>query len=315
MYLDVVVTPNSGPPVADLQQQDFTLLDNGAPQTITSFRAVTRREAAIGVILVIDTVNATYQNVSYERIEIDKFLRSEGGQLAFPTAVVVLTDKGIQMAADYSTDGNALGAALDQGPRSLRIIGRSSGFYGAFDRFQISYKALGQLIAGLAGRRGRTVMVWVSPGWPLISGPRVEIDAKGQQQIFANIVSLSNAMLQSRVTLDSVDPLGSTEPLLQASAYQEFLNGISKSDRAVIGNLGLPVLAVQSGGLALHSDNDVAGLLRSCVMNAAPFYEISFAGVPARHLDEYHHLEVGVAKPGLITRTHQIYYAEPLAHN
>ena len=314
-YLDVVVSPNSGPPVADLQQQDFTLFDNDVSQTITSFRAVTSREAAIGVILVIDAVNASYQNVSYQRVEIDKFLRSEGGHLAFPTAVVVLTDKGIQMAADYSTDGNALSAAMDQGPRSLRVLGRSSGFYGAFDRFQISYKAIGQLIAGLAGRRGRTIMVWVSPGWPLISGPRVEIDAKTQQQIFANVVSLANAMLQSRVTVDSVDPLGSSESLLQASAYQEFLKGISNPDRAVIGNLGLPVLAVQSGGLALHSDNDVAGLLRSCTIDAAPFYEISFASAPAGHVDEYHHLEIRVAKPGLIARTHQIYYAEPVAHN
>ncbi|MGA9246074.1 MAG: VWA domain-containing protein, partial [Silvibacterium sp.] len=32
IYLDVVVTPKSGPPVAGLQQQDFTLLDNKAPQ-------------------------------------------------------------------------------------------------------------------------------------------------------------------------------------------------------------------------------------------------------------------------------------------
>ncbi len=31
----------SGPPVADLQQQDFTLFDNKAPKHITSFQAVT----------------------------------------------------------------------------------------------------------------------------------------------------------------------------------------------------------------------------------------------------------------------------------
>jgi len=34
--LDVVVTEKSGPPVGGLQQQDFTVLDNKAPQTITS---------------------------------------------------------------------------------------------------------------------------------------------------------------------------------------------------------------------------------------------------------------------------------------
>ncbi|HEY2548237.1 MAG TPA: hypothetical protein VGI46_19350, partial [Candidatus Acidoferrum sp.] len=38
--LDVVVTPKSGAPVSGLQQQDFTLLDNKAVETITSFKAV-----------------------------------------------------------------------------------------------------------------------------------------------------------------------------------------------------------------------------------------------------------------------------------
>jgi hypothetical protein len=39
IYLDVVVSTTSGPPVSDLQQQDFTILDNNVPQTITSFEA------------------------------------------------------------------------------------------------------------------------------------------------------------------------------------------------------------------------------------------------------------------------------------
>jgi VWFA-related protein len=315
IYLDVVVTPNSGSPVADLQQQDFALFDNDAPQTITSFRAVTGRQAAIGVILVIDAINATYQTVSYERNEINKFLRAEGGQLLFPVAVVALKDQGVQIVADYSSDGNALSAALDREDSTLRAIGRTSGYYGAVERWQSSLNALRQLVAGVPGHKGRTIMVWVSPGWPLLSGPGTALSAKQQQQIFADIVSLSNGMLQRRVTVYSVDPLGSSEPLLRASSYQEFLKGIGKFDQAMIGNLGLPVLAVQSGGLALYSNNDVAGLLRSCTIDAAPFYEISFALPPAGHADEYHRLEVRVAKPGLIARTHQGYYAAPSAHD
>lgn len=38
--LDVVVTDKSGKPVAGLQQQDFTLLDNKEPNKILSFNAV-----------------------------------------------------------------------------------------------------------------------------------------------------------------------------------------------------------------------------------------------------------------------------------
>jgi hypothetical protein len=58
IYLDIVVTQKSGPPVPGLQQQDFTLLDSKAPQTITSFEAVKAREAQHEVFLVIDSVNS-----------------------------------------------------------------------------------------------------------------------------------------------------------------------------------------------------------------------------------------------------------------
>src|SRR5580658_10414400 len=74
IVLDVVVTPKSGPPVGDLTQQDFSLLDNRAPQAITSFKAVPGRQAPIEIILVIDAANATAQTIARERINIDKVL-------------------------------------------------------------------------------------------------------------------------------------------------------------------------------------------------------------------------------------------------
>src|SRR3984885_1837028 len=64
LYLDVVVAPKSGAPVADLQQQDFTVLDNNAPQTITSFKAVTGRVAPEEIVLVVDPAKTTYPRVS-----------------------------------------------------------------------------------------------------------------------------------------------------------------------------------------------------------------------------------------------------------
>jgi hypothetical protein len=40
IYLDVVVTPNGGAPVAGLEQKDFTVLDNKVAQPIASFEAL-----------------------------------------------------------------------------------------------------------------------------------------------------------------------------------------------------------------------------------------------------------------------------------
>jgi VWFA-related protein len=310
--LDVVVTPNSGTPVAGLQQQDFTLLDNKHPQTITSFKAVAGREAPIEVIFVIDAVNATVQNVGYERIEIDKFLRAEGGHLAYPVALAVLTDSGIQIVGNFSSDGNALSAALQQVDTGIRTFGRSAGLAGAAERWKLSVVALRQLAASKIPRPGRQVMIWVSPGWPLLSNPSAELDSNQEKPIFADIVSLSTRLLQARVTLYGVDPLGSGESMMRTSTYKDFLKGVSKPSEVNLGDLSLPVLAIQSGGLALNSSNNIAGLIQECVADAAPYYEISFDSSPAERPDEYHHLEVKVAKPGLTARTRQGYYAQPL---
>jgi VWFA-related protein len=313
--LDVVVSPKSGPPVADLQQQDFTLLDNNTPQTITSFKAVTGREAPIEVVLVIDAVNASYQTVSVARLEIDKFLRAEGGRLAYPVALVLFTDKGTQGLGGFSTDGNALDAALNEADAGLRSITRSAGFYGATERVHLSIQMLGQLVEQMAARPGRKLMLWVSPGWPLLSGPRIDLDSKQQQQLFADIVNLSTRLLQARVTLYNINPLGNTESLASGSYYKEFVKGISKPSQVQVGDLGLQVLADQSGGLVLNFSNDVASLLRECISDSVPYYEISFDPPPGDKRDEYHHLEIKLAKAGLTARTRQGYYAQPSRRN
>lgn len=315
IFLDVVVTPRSGPPVSDLQQQDFTLLDNKAPQTITSFKAVSGREAPLEVVLVIDAVNATPQIIDIERIQIDKFLRAEGGNLAYPTALTVVTDKGIQGVANFSRNGNALSAALQKEDAGLREIGRSTGFWGATERLQISLKALGQLVAGEAPRPGRKLILWVSPGWPLLSGPHTMIDSRDQQQLFESIVRTSTDLLRARITIYSIDPLGAGESTLLASDYEQFLKGVSKPGQAQVGNLGLQVIAVQSGGFVLTSGNDIAKFLEECVADSAPYYEISFEPTPPNGPNEYHHVEIHLAKPGLTARTRQGYYAQPSPRN
>jgi VWFA-related protein len=315
IHLDIVVTPKSGPPVADLRQQDFTLLDNNSSQPITSFAAITGRQATVEVVLVIDAINADTRTIGYERNQIDRFLHAEGGRLAYPVAIAVATDTGVHLAENFSSDGNTLSAAMDRDQIGLRDIGRSAGFYGATERLQYSLEALNQLVASEAPHPGRKIMLWISPGWPLLSGPNVELESKQQGQIFAQIVALSTQLRQSRVTLYSVNPLGAGESVFRGTYYEEFLKGVSKPSQVNLGNLALPVLALQSGGLELEFNNDLAGLLQRCVSDVAPYYEMSFAAPAAERPDEYHHLEIKVAKSGLTARTRQGYYAQPAPHN
>ena len=311
-YLDVVVTRKSGPPVSGLEQQDFTLIDNKLPQTITSFRALGGTAGRVEVLVVVDAVNVDYEKVAYVRQEIEKFLRADGGHLPQPTALALFTDQGTQIQESLTTDGNALSAALDKYTVGLRTIRRTSQYADA-DRFNLSMQALRELASREAQRPGRKIILWVSPGWPLLSGPgAVELlDSKEQQELFANIVAFSTQLLQARITLYSVDPLGATESELRANYYEEFVKGVKEPSQVVPGNLALQVIATQSGGLALDFNNDVAALLRQSLADTQAYYELSFDAPEADKPNEYHQLEVKVAKPGLTARTRRGYYAQP----
>jgi len=313
--LDVVVTPKSGPPVGDLQQQDFTLLDDKVPRPIASFKAVNGRNAPIEIILVIDAINATYLNVSYQRMQIDKFLHADEGRLAHPMALAVFTDLGTQIVGDFSLDGNSLSSALDREDVALRNLRRSGGFWGATERWQLSLTALTDLFTAVAREPGRKIVICISPGWPLLSGPGVDLDSKMLQKIFADVVNLSVQMRREHLTLYNVDPLGPDEPPLRASYYEEFLPGISKPNQAQMGDLGLQVLSVQSGGLAPLPGNDISRALQECLADIGPYYEISFDPAPAKRPDEYHRLDIRIARPGLTARTRRGYYAQPSPHN
>jgi VWFA-related protein len=316
MTLDVVVTDKSGTPQPGLQQTDFTLVDNKQPQTILSFHAVDGTVAApdppIEVILVIDRVNTSFQSSANERQQVEKFLRQNDGHLAQPVSLVFFADSGTQLGKTATRDGNALIAAIDQSDSSLRTIRRSEGIYGASDRFELSIRALNGLAAFEANKPGKKIVVWISPGWPLLSGPHVDLTAKQHQQLFNEIIGASTALSQARITLYSVDPLGTADAGgFRTSYYEEFVKGVNSERKALFGNLALQVLATQSGGRVLNSSNDISGQIATCIADANAFYVLSFEGPAADGPNDYHALEVKIGKPGLKARTRTLYYAQP----
>jgi VWFA-related protein len=115
---------------------------------------------------------------------------------------------------------------------------------------------------------------------------------------------------EARTTVYSVDPLGVAEPVAEVFYYQQFTAGIKKLSDVNIGNLGLQVIAGETGGLVLNS-SDIAGPLAECVADNAAYYRISFEPSPTETRDVYHQLKVTVAKPGLTVSTSTGYYAEP----
>jgi hypothetical protein len=74
------------------------------------------------------------------------------------------------------------------------------------------------------------------------------------------------------------------------------------------------VLATQSGGLALTTNNDVTALLQKCLADTQAYYEISFDPPLTDQRTAYHHIEIRLADHKLTARTRQGYYTQSSPH-
>ncbi|MGD0443190.1 MAG: VWA domain-containing protein [Edaphobacter sp.] len=320
--LDVAVTDKSGKAVKGLEQKDFTVLDNGHPQNILSFKATgggsetatavaQPADPPVRIILLIDEVNTDFRRVASERDEIKRFLLQNGGTLTHPMSLAFFSDTGTEVQPSASRDGNGLLAMFDQHETALRTVRRSEGVYGALDRFQLSMKALQTLVEQEGRLPGRKVVVWISPGWPILSGPNINLDTKQTGQIFASIVSISTILREARMTIYSIDPLGVSDAgSINQTYFEEFLKPVTVARKTQIGDLALQVIATQTGGLTLRSSNDIAQQIDRCFADVDAYYTLMLETAPGDEVNTFHTLTVKVAQGGLTARTRNGYYSQ-----
>jgi VWFA-related protein len=314
--LDVLVTDDSGRPVAGLEQKDFALLDNKKPRPILSFRPVDGLvgagpgEPPVEVILLVDVTNTSLRVVGYERSQIENFLRRNGGKLIHPTSVMIFNEQGVKGQLQPTMDGNRLADDLNKAEMTVHTVPFT--IEHDPDRLTWSLNALELIIQFEAKRPGRTILIWIGEGWPMLENSFYQFTKRNFQGQFDQVVTASNGLRESRITLYSIYPVdpGSTDER-RIQHYGSFLKGVPSVNQVRPGDLALPVLAIHSGGRALVAPGDLGDQIASCIDEARSYYTLTFDPAAAKHVDEYHELAVHVDKPGLKARTSTGYYAEP----
>jgi VWFA-related protein len=311
LTLDVVVSDRSGKAVRGLHEQDFVVLDNKKPQKILSFKETggsVQAEPPVTTFLMVDEVNTSYNNVAYVRDEVKKFLLQNGGELAHPVTLGFFSDAGTQILDGSSRDGKALLASFDKHETALRTVRRSQGVYGADERFHLSLQTMNALVERAGQIPGRKLVIWISPGWPLLSGPNIQLSGNDQKGIFQSIVSASTTLRNARVTLYAIDPLGLSD-FSRVTYYQEFLKPVLAPKNAQLANLSLQVLATQSGGLVLTGSTDIAAQIQRAMADADAFYTLTVE-MPSTEPNQFHAIDVKLEQPGLTARTRHGYYGQ-----
>jgi len=313
LTLDVAVTDKSGQPVSGLNTADFTLLDNKQPQTLLSVRAEgsdkTKADPPIEVILLIDAVNMPASELPRERQQLTSYFQQNGGELALPTSLVILTDEGVRMLRAPTRSGTTLARNLDAHQTGIREIGRSAQD-GGVERRTLSLTALAK-IAGLERTRsGRKLLIWISSGWPSLSRQSF-ITASESGNIFHDIVGFSRALRDARITLYGLDATGIGQVAFGYTDFMSYVKGVDSPGKADYADMQLPVLAIQTGGRLLYGSTDLSDLIEQACRDARSYYVLSYQPRGAEHTDEFHAIKVSVDRPGLAVRTRTGYYAQP----
>ncbi len=337
IHLDVMVTDPTGTPVSGLKAADFAVLDKGQPKKIVSFHAYdgvsAKPDPPVKIILVLDMLEAP-ELASQVRDSARAFLRENGGHLAQPTSVLLLTRTGLSRVGLSPTDGNALAESITRdretpwnpakGNLSTRIDqtweasqapymapgfpwyatpGASGGPKRLDPSAEAALKALGLIATTQRRQPGRKFLIWLGPGWGMGSGNSPnEKDGSGN-------LKEKEAIEQKQMLFDKVVWFSTLLRLAGVRVYsfsvgEKNLMGfpslapyapVTSPAQATVFDLNRKVLAIESGGRVLKPGTDLVRQIDDCVREANAFYTLSFDPAPAEHPDEYHDLKIVIA--------------------
>lgn len=308
--IDVDVTDKAGHAVSGLKATDFSLLDNKRPVQILNFAEIKPSETnpdPVHVVIVVDEINTGFDVVAREREQLGEFFRQNGGRLAHPVTLAVLTESGLRMGQTPTADGNALFSALTSAKSALRLEGRGAGFWGVADRLQWSIEQLTQIAEHEATLPGRKYVFFLSPGWPMLAWSSFDSTEKELQWIFKAVETFTNNLRADHVVLYSLDPyeLGRSNPFF----YQSYLKPLKDRNQAQYPNISLQVLAAHSGGLVEVTGMDPLGELNAAMGDTGVYYSLTFEAPAPDKRDEYHEIKAQIDKPDVTVRTTAGYYA------
>ncbi len=338
VVLDVVVTDRKGKLVPrTLGKDDFSVYEDGQLQAIRSFEtpsehamppepngdAIVHSAAdlkKIGdapvTILVVDELNTTFQDASYSRQMLEKYLQSQPAVLKQPTALMIATNKSFQQVHDYTQDRDALVETLKKHMPEFpfRLDGSGNKGAGAVERMAQVLSALQQLAQASQGTPGRKNLVWVGNGFP--SANLVTLPADEGAAIEAAVRRVTTRLLAARITMYTVNPTADSTVTIEADATDD-LNASGTDagpDPFGDGSVSFNAFAPATGGLSFMGRNDLNNVVGESIAKGQDYYTLSY--VPTSKSEQaakYRGIKVVMRDPALRATTREGYYADSAA--
>jgi VWFA-related protein len=345
VVVDVVATDGRGSPVPDLKVGDFTVLEDGQPQKISSFSFqqsgakvtqvslrlppnvvsnIPQHKATSLNVVLLDTLNGDFAGHAAAQDALVKYLDS--AELTQPLAIFAMQGK-LTLLHDFTTDNKALRAVVAkfkppaQTNNAESIESRSSPFTTKGDfhtgerNIEATLNQLHTLARTLGGYPGRKNVIWLSEGFPLVLAPETAThDSTGP-------ASLGEGITRAQTTFDVVRDMNTTHDYsalvkkvtdammsAQVAIYAVDSTGLGKDDHLASQHT-MDDLAYSTGGRAFYNRNDLEVSLRTSLDDGATYYTLTYYPDNKQWDGKFRAISIRTTRPGANLRYRLGYYA------
>lgn len=330
--LDISASAPDGHPVLDLTAHDFTITENGVPQAIVAFESPTQHRlppsaevhssadlkklgSAPVTILVLDEMNGLFDENSYARYSLQRFLKESPSLLEQPTLLMVESNKSFEVLVDFTRDRDALLHALDHHTPDLPTRRMQGGANGdaAMERVLFTVNAIEQTAQAYAGYPGRKNILWIGNALPSVSTQ--EMPADDLTRVETTVQRCLNLLVSAHTALYTIDPRANSSAqsdlsaAIESGADSSFLADPSTTDPLADGqNFGM--IAAASGGASISGRNAIDKVLQESLTSGTNYYTLFYKPTsPSQLPNQYRKIAVRVSRPHLTLASRLGYYA------
>jgi VWFA-related protein len=341
--VDVSVLDHDRRPVHGLTIDDFTILENGKPQSIAAFTAIDIPEIPEGPVSapwIRDVAPDVRRNTDFNDQRVVVIAMDDATPMP---AVDVLHAKdlarrtidglgpGDVAAVVYALNKSAGQEFTQDRSRLLAAVDRFNGSadlaaFDGFDRGNLTLylaatgtlKNVAEYLVDLPDRR--KALIWVSVGVPvdieMAQGGMISLEDPGSattsgvvHDVIRSMRDLLAAAQRANVNVYALDPGGLRAPAPQYSA----LTGTTTSpvNPGRLNRDFLQAISTNTGGFAVIDTNDPDPGIRQIYRENGSYYLLGYARPDPRAQGSFRRIEVRVNRPDVTVRARNGYY-EPL---
>ncbi len=327
VLLDVVVTDSKGHPVHGLTAQNFQLLEDGKPQTITSLEEHHPLSAAelasqatlpplapntftnarsttpgspktASIVFLLDALDTPLSAQSYVRDQLLAFFNTM--QPGTEVAIFQL-DTQLRLLQGFTSDPAVLRTAIHDRDKPLQTaIPGGPGYVTQALRMDVLNGAMQSLGSYLGSRPGRKNLIWFTahiPRYAYDDGTAIGGALRDSESFLFDYTKTTDALVLGQVSVYPIDSRGlQTDPAFSASEHRgpSPASASRFATRQFFEHTDLDAVAEATGGKAFYNTNGIRQIVSEVVDTGSNFYTLSFSPENKQWDGRYRTLKVQV---------------------